>query len=366
MTKTAFAAALCAALALSACSKEESPAAASEASAPAAACDTPALAGQVQTVIQQTIAANARRNATADESGFIDADKLIAFGAQLKITADNTKAGQMPATCQAQIHINIPETAAKQAQQYAPLLQNDAPKDIIARRVNGGSAQYQDNTLSFPLNYTLQNGRFAPTDNNLNGAANLLSEAFAAYGVKDTLVIGGKALSRDQALRLLKQKGKLEIEEASAPAPQEVPPIGDTVPNPPDPDTLKKAIPAPEPRQPADSDTPADTRSEGQPEKLTPPVPPQNRISDSELDEARRANREADQKIKSAWRNIDPEIQRDLMDEQRGWENKKQQSCRAAAAKGADKADSQYLQLQCDTRMTRERVQYLKGYSINE
>ena len=98
MTKTALATALCAALALSACSKEESPAAASEASAPAAACDTPALAGQVQTVIQQTIAANARRNATADESGFIDADKLIAFGAQLKITADNTKAGQMPAT----------------------------------------------------------------------------------------------------------------------------------------------------------------------------------------------------------------------------------------------------------------------------
>ena len=95
-------------------------------------------------------------------------------------------------------------------------------------------------------------------------------------------------------------------------------------------------------------------------------MPPQNRISDSELDEARRANREADQKIKSAWRNIDPEIQRDLMDEQRGWENKKRQSCRAAAAKGADKAGSQYLQLQCDTRMTRERVQYLKGYSINE
>ena len=54
------------------------------------------------------------------------------------------------------------------------------------------------------------------------------------------------------------------------------------------------------------------------------------------------------------------------MDEQRGWETKKQQSCRAAAARGADKADSQYLQLQCDTRMTRERVQYLKGYSINE
>ena len=58
-------------------------------------------------------------------------------------------------------------------------------------------------------------------------------------------------------------------------------------------------------------------------------------------------------------------MQQDLVDEQREWESKKRANCRNAAAKGKSATESQYLQLQCDTRMTRERVQYLKGTASN-
>ena len=38
--------------------------------------------------------------------------------------------------------------------------------------------------------------------------------------------------------------------------------------------------------------------------------------------------------------------------------------CQAAAQAGTT-LQAEYLQLQCDTRMTRERSQYLRGYTIN-
>ena len=144
------------------------------------------------------------------------------------------------------------------------------------------------------------------------------------------------------------------------PAPQVVPPI-DNIPEPPKPEDLRKAVPAPK----TDAlDNSASAPATPQPETLTPPVEKPNSVNSKELDAAREANGKADQAIKSAWRKIDPQVQQDLVDEQREWESKKRANCRNAAAKGKSASESQYLQLQCDTRMTRERVQYLKGYSI--
>ena len=360
MKQTAIAA-LCAALALNACSKNETPPpAASAASAVAnnTSCEMPALNSQVKQILQDTIGNNAKRLANAND--YIDADKLIALAAQLNVTASNAQAGQMPETCQAQVAIAIPENLIKQAQTNAPLLQSEAPQDIISRHLTGGNGTFSNHTLSFPLNYAVKNNQFTPTDNNLSGAANLLADALAAYGVKDTLNVNGKNVSRAEALKLLKQKDQPKAEEASIPAPQAVPPI-DNIPEPPKPEDLRKAVPAPK----TDAlDNSASAPAKPQPEKLTPPVEKQNNVSDKELNAAREANGKADQSIKSAWRKIDPQVQQDLVDEQREWESKKRANCRNAAAKGKSATESQYLQLQCDTRMTRERVQYLKGYSI--
>ena len=65
-----------------------------------------------------------------------------------------------------------------------------------------------------------------------------LADALAAYGVKDTLNINGKNVSRAEALKLLKQKDQPKAEEASIPAPQTVPPIDD-IPEPPKPEDLR-------------------------------------------------------------------------------------------------------------------------------
>ena len=360
MKQTAIAA-LCAALALNACSKNETPPpAASAASAVAnnTSCEMPALNSQVKQILQDTIGNNAKRLANAND--YIDADKLIALAAQLNITASNAQAGQMPDTCQAQVAIAIPENIIKQAQTNAPLLQSEAPQDIISRHLTGGNGTFSNHTHSFTLNYAVKNNQFSPTDNNLTGAANLLADALAAYGVKDTLNVNGKNVSRAEALKLLKQKDQPKAEEASIPAPQAVPPI-DNIPEPPKPEDLRKAVPAPK----TDAlDNSASAPAKPQPEKLTPPVEKPNSVNSKELDAAREANSKADQSIKSAWRKIDPQVQQDLVDEQREWESKKRANCRNAAAKGKSATESQYLQLQCDTRMTRERVQYLKGYSI--
>ena len=362
MKQTALAA-FCAALVLTACSQSDptqpAASAASAASAVAnAGCEIPALDSQVKQIVQDTIGNNAKRLANAND--YIDADKLIALAAQLNVTTSNAQAGQMPETCQAQVAIAIPENLIKQAQTNAPLLQSEAPQDIISRHLTGGNGTFSNHTLSFPLNYAVKNNQFTPTDNNLSGAANLLADALAAYGVKDTLNVNGKNVSRAEALKLLKQKDQPKAEEASIPAPQAVPPI-DNIPEPPKPEDLRKAVPAPK----TDAlDNSASAPAKPQPEKLTPPVEKQNNVSDKELNAAREANGKADQSIKSAWRKIDPQVQQDLVDEQREWESKKRANGRNAAAKGKSATESQYLQLQCDTRMTRERVQYLKGYSI--
>jgi len=182
----------------------------------------PALDSQVKQIVQDTIGNNAKRLANAND--YIDADKLIALAAQLNVTASNAQAGQMPETCQAQVAIAIPENLLKQAQTNAPLLQSEAPLDIINQHLTGSNSTFSNHTLSFPLNYAVKNNQFTPTDNNLSGAANLLADALAAYGVKDTLNINGKNVSRAEALKLLKQKDQPKAEEASMPAPQAVQP----------------------------------------------------------------------------------------------------------------------------------------------
>ena len=362
MKQTALAA-FCAALVLTDCSQSDpaQPAASAASAASAVAnssCEMPALDSQVKQIVQDTIGNNAKRLANAND--YVDADKLTALAAQINVTASNAQAGQMPETCQAQVAIAIPENLLKQAQTNAPLLQSEAPLDIINQHLTGSNSTFSNHTLSFPLNYAVKNNQFTPTDNNLSGAANLLADALAAYGVKDTLNINGKNGSRAEALKLLKQKDQPKAEEGSMPAPQAVPPI-DNIPEPPKPEDLRKAVPAPK----TDAlDNSASAPAKPQPEKLTPPVEKPNSVNSKELDAAREANSKADQSIKSAWRKIDPQVQQDLVDEQREWESKKRANCRNAAAKGKSAAESQYLQLQCDTRMTRERVQYLKGYSI--
>ncbi|ULJ63410.1 lysozyme inhibitor LprI family protein [Wielerella bovis] len=369
MTKQTLIAAACAALLLSACSnKEENTTVASSASSASMAtdCNHPTVATQVQQIIQQAIATQSQGFINKNDSnGILDSDKLIAIVAQLGINISDVQAGKMPHTCEAQVSINIPENVLAQAKTNAPLLQIEAPVDVITKGIIGSNTKFDNNTLSLPLNYSMQNNQFALTDKNLNGVANLLTDALMAYAVRDLLTINGKEVRREDALRMLTKSAEPKPNTASTPAvvPQikQVEPIGEQIPTPPADVQMPKEEVVPAESQPAEN-----ANVQTQPETLTPPdSKPQSRITDNDLDNARQANDDATQNIKGAWRKIAPEIQKDLVAEQREWESKKRQSCRSAAAKGADTAESRYLQMQCDTRMTRERIEYLNGYSID-
>ena len=177
--------------------------------------------------------------------------------------------------------------------------------------------------------------------------AQILTDVLLPAFVKGKLEIDGKTLSRDQALKLVLNPPKPEAasEPAAKAEPVEVPTISENT----------------DEGSSTDSDTPP-----AAPQKLTPPDSgnSKSRISRQDLNDAIDAHNQANDSIRSAWRNIDPTIQQDLVDEQREWERRKATSCGNAAAKGNSAVESQYLRMQCDTRLTRERVQYLKGFSI--
>ncbi len=116
--------------------------------------------------------------------------------------------------------------------------------------------------------------------------------------------------------------------------------------------------------KPADDATSSLTPSKNTANETKTVEAPKPRVSDDELDNVRKAHSQADQEIKSSWKKITPEIQKELVEEQKSWEKQRNQRCRQAAAAGADESEANKLYMQCDTRMTKERVKNLEGYSI--
>ncbi|HEZ6008227.1 TPA: DUF1311 domain-containing protein, partial [Neisseria meningitidis] len=88
-------------------------------------------------------------------------------------------------------------------------------------------------------------------------------------------------------------------------------------------------------------------------------------VSRGEVEEARVQNQRAESEITKLWGGLDTDVQKELVGEQRKWAQEKISNCRQAAAQADRQEYAEYLKLQCDTRMTRERIQYLRGYSID-
>ena len=319
-------------------------------------CTHPALAEDVQSGLIKTIKGEGENFVRNDVREFVSG---------LVVTVNDPRPDTSATGCTAQVSIAIPEATFRLAQTNAPLLQSDDPAAIINRRIQGGTASFQGLALSFPIRYSVsvdgsQQAAFTYNDSSLNDGAHLLATVLLPAGVKDLLKIDGKTVKREDALRRL---ANAEPETASEPEAKPVKPLEN-----PDPiaDVLEKkqeqAAEKPEDK-PAPPPAKAETPSAKEAEALSPEEP-ESRISQGEIDQARRAHASAGQSLKSAWKNIDPAVQQSLVDEQREWESKKNRNCAKAAAKGGSTAESQYLGMQCDTRMTKERIEYLRGYSI--
>lgn len=315
------------------------------------ACDSVEVVQTVRNNIQEIITQEARAFARNDSRRFVDADKIIAAAAQLDITLTDATAvkdgNQM--TCNASLNVQIPNDIMSMAYTNSPLIYGDLSiPQLIEKKVLGSNLLYADNRFTTSLRYTPQaNQSVHFADNTLATTAQTVSAALLPYGVKSILMIDGQAVSKEDAIKML-----------ASPAPEDVP-QAEISPE----DILENN---------------AASRSDGVPQDLTGPdihtevlIP--NTIDDekvqslaqSELEQARKQNHQAEAEITDVWNGMERTVQQGILSEQREWIKGKTQNCMQAAASADSPAQAEYLRLQCDTRMTRERTQYLRGFSIN-
>ena len=316
--------------------------------APQLVCNDPAVLQSVRNNIQEIVKQEARACAQSDSRQFVDADKIIAAAGDLVINLDKP-AQEMQnntAVCSGTLTIQVPAAALSSAQTNSPLLYGSQSIDqLLQQRLGGSNLSYNGSGLfSQTLRYTPTAGESGTVinyeDNSLTLAAQAVSTVLRPYGIKDILVINGQPVRREDAL----SAASLPFPEPPMADPQEIL----------EHNAASQALSAPPASAPA-------------PEVLTPAAPPADEVtfSANDLEQARSNNRAADGEINTIWSRMDPAIQQRLLGEQRGWIQSKNNSCRQAAAQAGTTLQAEYLQLQCDTRMTRERSQYLRGYTIN-
>ena len=328
------------AAALCACSKDSDQ--------PPLACGDAAVEQSVRSNIQEIIKQEAREFARRDSRQFIDADKLIAAGSQLEIALENAEEAteDNKKICRADLKVQIPSEIVAAAETNSPLIYGDLSlTQFVERKIMGGNLRYDGGIFSTTLRYTPDpNKEVTFEDNTLNIAAQVISSALLPYGVKSIVMIDGKAVSKEDALKMNRNEAFGEPPEAD---PEDI---------------LENNAASGEVGNPA-----LFGEAGSDAELLSPKTDEQEAPSPAsgDLERAREQNRAADGEINRIWNGMDKTIQQRMLAEQRSWLQGKKQNCAQAAAQADSSAQAEYLRLQCDTRMTRERVQYLRGYTIN-
>ena len=318
------------ALALGACSKDQPAAAALN-------CNDPAMATAVQQQLQQAITQSARQFAQTDSRQFIDADKIIAAASQLSVNLADAKedSSGSKAMCSAQLNITVAADTWQQAQANTPILYPQQQlAAILQGQITGSNVQINGSTFSQPLRYlpaapaASGSGTLEIEAPGVAQLSHILTNALLPYGVKDTLIINGKAYSRTEALNVINNPNAEPVETLSPEA------------------AMASAI----------------LNGAGLPPQDTPPAQ-ETAPSANELQQAQDNNRNANNSINQLWRNMDDMVRGELHSEQQQWVSRKERQCSEAAAKGSG-AQADYLRLQCDTRLTNERINYLRGFSV--
>lgn len=393
-------------------------------------CRNPGLQSTLQDDLQQAILAETRRLA---DPNWVDVDKIATAGSQLKLVLNSIQ--EKDNQCRGKLSILIPQNISQLAHENAPLFEMKNYDTVIEDNMGDVNFQFNGSTLSFPLSYTFKNGELNYDDESLPTSARALAIALLPYGVKDTLNVNGKTISRETALQIIQGGGSLatakpakqpnsEPAAASTSSPTDDSSTPTATPNTsvtlstpavtesPEQKALRqaratenaariaeqkaaeRAAKAKAAREAAEAaklqtnntnttkpakTTTADTtknetkpkqeidfvaRSKQQNAKTDTKTEVKPSVNDDELDSIRKAHKKADDEIKSSWRNISPEIRKDLVEEQKAWEKQRNQRCRQAANAASNDTEASKLYMQCDTRMTKERVKNLQGYSI--
>lgn len=311
-------------------------------------CENPALAQSVRTTVQDTIKREARSFARSDSRQFVDADKVIAAASELDITLEGMKEVREgnKTFCRADVLIQIPSDIADAADANSPLIYGDTGvRELIEQKIMGSQTALSGNRFALPLRYTPTADGIRFEDNTLTTTAQTLSAALLPYGVKSIVLIDGKPVSKEDAIKMSRNSAHGEPPEAD---PEDI---------------LENNAASQAEGVPQDDLIGMETTTE----ILNPGTTARDNVSlaQSDLENARTANRQAEAEITGVWNGMERGVQQGILDEQREWIQRKLQNCTQAAASADSPAQAEYLQLQCDTRMTRERTQYLRGFTIN-
>lgn len=313
---------------------------------PALACTHPSVLQNVRADIEETVKQQAKSFARTDSRQFVDADKVIAAAVGLETALDNpqqTEEGGSP-VCRADLRISIPEDTWRSAEAGSPLIYGNTPlSEWIAQKTMGSRLKFADRTFTTTLLYTPdQTGRAAYSDNTVSLTAQTLSAALLPYGIKSIVVIDGKPVKKEDAVKMLQNQSETEPPQAD---PQDILENNSA--------SAVEGIPvALENEMPTEILRPQQTARQ------------ESAIAQSDLEQAREQYRQADMEINRIWKQMDRDVQQQLLTEQREWVFGKKNNCLQAAGDASDADQSEYLRLQCEARMTRERTQYLRGYAI--
>lgn len=312
-------------------------------------CHNPAVLQDIRKNLKQQITDQADQFSITDKQPLIDTDHIAAAVETVSLTLEQPQeTATTPPVCHATLHAKLPDSILADATTFSPLLYGDTPLLDAARESARNQAKLTPHgEISQTIQYIPEQAKDGSwtiryENDGFDALTQTLATLLIPYGVKPTIFLNGRLVSRETAL-LMRQ--------------QPEPPL----PAEPNPETASETT-LPENQTASIPLESSDMEILKPSNNFTPPVP--IGVSRQELNTARANNQAADSEIKQVWQSIDNSIRQQLLDEQRTWIRDKNQNCRRTAAQSDDDTRAEYLRLQCDTRMTRERTQYLRGYAI--
>lgn len=359
MKKNIFICGLIGALALSACSKTKE-----EKGTEPLSCDNPQLSSEIHKSLQSAISSDIHQFVQRDGRHIVDIDKVLAAANELNVSFSAVELGKdskNKSICNSQLNITVPASVWQQTQTYAPLVIGKTNfADHIKQQLESSGFTLNDNVFSKSFQYTpLGSSIKAGSATNpsttlgseydktsIQNVAVTIGNALLGYGVKDKVSIGGHIYNRDDAVKLVNnQHAQVQPETHLSQDAQTASAILNAKP---------VAVPVPVPVVPSN-----DTNAK------SPANNAGNGISEHALQQARDNNVNANNVINRLWVNMDDTVRKTLRPEEHKWIAQKLSQCQTQAANAKNSAQAEYIRLQCDTKMTNERIKYLNGYSLH-
>lgn len=357
MKKNIFICGLIGALALSACSKTKE-----EKGTEPLSCDNPQLSSEIHKSLQSAISSDVHQFVQRDGRHIIDIDKVLAAANELNVSfskVELSKDSNNKSICNSQLNITVPASVWQQTQTYAPLVIGKTNfADHIKQQLESSGFTLNDNVFSKSFQYTpLGSSIKAGSATNpsttlgseydkssIQNVAVTIGNALLGYGVKDKVSIGGHNYNRDDAVKLVNnQHAQVQPENHLSQDAQTASAILNGKP-------VIVPVPVPQPNE---------TNVKSSANNVD------NDVSEHVLQQARDNNVNANNVINRLWVNMDDTVRKTLRPEENKWIAQKLSQCQAQAANAKSSAQAEYIRLQCDTKMTNDRIKYLNGYSLH-